>query len=121
MAGSGLHLLIDGRTHKLLEDRELISFIRACASRDEGIDMKIITGPIAVETPGFQEAFAIIAESHIMVRASQDGVLLIDVFSCREFDTMVPVRLAERRLGLEGFRTRTIRRAGARVYGNIRS
>lgn len=96
----GLHLIIDGMTEKKLTEKELVRFTLLVTS-PEGINMNIICGPAIVKVNGGVECFTIIAESHIILKAYDDGRLGMEVFSCREFDTEIPIRLAKEQLGLK--------------------
>lgn len=107
--GIGLHLVVDGLSCRKLAAEETERFILTCA---EEIGMTIVYGPVSAEIPGGVQSVAIIAESHIIVKALDDGPLSFDVFSCFSFDTEVPLMLARCLLGLEMYKAQTIEREG---------
>ena len=86
-----------------------MAYIRAVI---QAIDMTLVYGPIAVGVSGGVQAHAVIAESHIMVKALADDRIYIDVFSCKDFDPQRPVDLAIDRLGLTQYSVQTIDRVG---------
>ena len=108
--GVGLHLLIDGVAGRELRRGALADYILAVA---KAIDMTIVLGPVVVDVNNGAQCIAIIAESHIMVKAMDDGRLYIDVFSCACYEASIPVAIAIDRLGMvEGFHVEAIYRAG---------
>ena len=70
MNETGQHLLIDGRTERSLTGTDLTGYITAVI---EAIEMTLIFGPVLVAVGRGIQAHAIIAESHIMVKAMIDG------------------------------------------------
>lgn len=107
--GVGLHLVVDGLSWLRILSMDTEHFILRCA---EGIGMTIVYGPVSAEIPEGVQSVAIIAESHIIVKALSNGQLYIDVFSCFSFDTEVPLSLARSLLGLEMYKAQIIAREG---------
>jgi S-adenosylmethionine/arginine decarboxylase-like enzyme len=108
--GFGTHLIIDGITQCSLAGAELVEYIRAVALE---IDMTIVLGPTAVAHYDHTQAFAIIVESHIIASGYANGQLLIDVFSCKDFDTEVPITIAIEKMAMQpGYSKRVLAREG---------
>ena len=106
---TGLHLLIDGKAATQPASEALGRFVTSCA---EQIGLHIIGGPFFFELEHYRVVWAIIAESHISVKAFREGMVLIDVFSCKSFSTADAALLAQSELGLEQWTDRVIRRMG---------
>ena len=110
---TGYHLMVEGKVGANHGGWELVALIRAIVSRQEGIGMKLLAGPECTDTPDHLIAWAIIAESHIVVSEWLDGRFMMDVFSCTEFQPTKPVDLAIERLGLQpGYVMRLLPRRG---------
>lgn len=54
------------------------------------------------------QAVQLIAESHIMLHAFQDGRVYLDIFSCTSFKEPVATRIAVGRLGLLSYRVQVL-------------
>ncbi len=110
---SAYHLMVEGVIGTRHTPRELMRFIREVASPEHGIGMTIIVGPTCVGARNHLTAYAIIADSHIMVNEFTNGTITLDVFSCQPFTPSVPVDLAREWLDLQdGYVMRLLPRAG---------
>ena len=110
---TGYHLMVEGRVSTSHGGPELVALIRAIVSRQEGIGMTVVAGPECISAKDHLVAWAIIAESHIMVNEWEDRRFMMDVFSCAEFTPTKPVDLAIARLGLQpGYVMRLLPRRG---------
>ena len=108
-----MDLMVEGVVGTRHSKVELEDFIAWTASPEAGIGMTVLVGPTCVEAAGHLCAYAIIAESHIVVNEYDSGLMTMDVFSCKEFQTTVPVDLAVGRLDLQpGYVMRVIGRVG---------
>ena len=107
------HLMVEGVLGTRHTERELVDFIRKVASSDPGINMKIIMGPMICAAADHRVAYAIIAESHIIINEFDDRRFTMDVFSCKSFERTIPVDLAMKILDLQpGYIMRILFRAG---------
>lgn len=107
------HLMVEGVVGTHHSPHELTDFILWVVSSYVGIDMTILVGPECVEASDHLVAYAIIAQSHIVLNEFLDGRFTMDVFSCRAFTTSIPIDLAIERLDLqEGYVMRVLSRAG---------
>jgi len=76
------------------------------------IELKIIHGPVFFALDRYDEAWVIIAESHISVKGFHDGVVLVDVFSCKPFDAPELVSIIEQMLNLSQSKYQVLNRTG---------
>lgn len=105
----GLHLLLDGMTAtppQVNDVRRVISLIV------ELICLHVISGPFFYNLESHQEAFAIIAESHMSVMWWENGLVLVDLFSCKPFDVEKSVDVIVNSFNLELYDYRTVERMG---------
>jgi S-adenosylmethionine/arginine decarboxylase-like enzyme len=106
------HLMVEGVVGTAHGVWELSDFIRWVVSPVAGIGMTVISGPDCLEAEGHLTAWAIIAESHIILNEFPDGRFMMDVFSCKDFLPSIPVDLAVGRLDLQpGYVMRILPRA----------
>ena len=107
------HLMVEGVVGRVHSAPELYRFIRRVTSREFGIDMTIIAGPMCIQARDHRITYAIIAESHVLVNEFDTGVFTLDVFSCVEFPPSVPIDMAREWLDLQdGYVMRLLPRAG---------
>lgn len=82
-----IHLLIQGTVKTLLTEKELETLILDVVKK---IDMDILGGPFIYrsDVPGNEGLTAItaITTSHIVVHTWDNGLIQIDVYSCKSFD-----------------------------------
>ena len=104
-----MHLLLDG-TAARPPDNDLM---QGCINRVvDFIDLKIIYGPVFFTLKAYRETWVIVAESHICIKAFDDGAVFVDVFSCRAFDVAVVCEMIATGLHLATYTWKEIPRAG---------
>ena len=109
MIGIGTHLLLDGFTNYKLSSSDLHNCVKDCISI---INLTIVLGPVFHSLERYHEVWVIVAESHINIKAFMDGTVLVDVFSCKSFDTNIVVSSINKILNLKYSTYRIINRAG---------
>lgn len=107
--GAGLHLLVDGLTARRPDVEQVGRFIHDAVAR---AGLCIVMGPFFYKHESYQEAFAVIAESHVSVNWWPSGLILVDLFSCKVFDTDTVARFTVTTFGLEHWEHRVIQRMG---------
>ena len=107
--GTGLHLMVDGYTAEVPCIDWVDQFVRDVVKQ---VELKIIAGPFCFALESYQEAWAIVAESHVAVKWFPNGLLLMDLFSCKSFDAESVVNLTVERFKLHHYQHREIQRIG---------
>jgi S-adenosylmethionine decarboxylase len=107
----GLHLIVDGVVKDSV-DKETI--LRILVELPALIDMHILSGPHVVmgvpENPGWT-GFDIIDKSHIAIHTfSETGVVSVDVYSCKPFETVEVVHYLKKNLNYDRINTKVLNR-----------
>lgn len=105
----GLHLLVDGFTATPPTTDKVERFVRGAVAQ---LGLHIIAGPFFFNLESHQEVFAVIAESHVAMQWWPDGLVLVDIFSCKPFEVKDVVAFIAGAFGLEHWRPRVIERMG---------
>ena len=107
--GLSLHLLVDGLTARRPDVEQVGRFIHDAVER---AGLCIVMGPFFYKHESYEEAFAVVAESHVSVNWWPSGLILVDLFSCKVFDTEAVARLTAKAFDLEPWEHRVIERMG---------
>lgn len=87
----GIHLIMDARATRLLSNRAAVeAWVREAAALGDMTILALVGYDLRIahqKEPGIS-VVAIIAESHISVHTwPEEGVVTMDMYSCRAFDT----------------------------------
>lgn len=105
----GLHLMVDGLTATPPTVDEVRRFIFEAVKK---AGLHIISGPMFHSLESHEQAFAVIAESHVAVQWWPQGLVLVELFSCKPFDADSVVAFTVKTFQLEHWRHRMIERMG---------
>ena len=106
---TALHLMVDGYAATVPSAAHVGRFLADAIAMAK---LKVIAGPYFFSLEKSQEAWVIVAESHVSVKWFPSGLVLVDLFSCKPFDAERVVSLTVERFGLEHWQHRTIQRMG---------
>lgn len=102
-------MLLDGITRSLLTVPIVSSYMNKAIER---ASLQTIAGPFFFVMGSHEEAFTIIAESHISVKWFPTKLVLVDLFSCKLFYVEDMATFTVQELGLERWKVLTLERAG---------
>lgn len=105
----GMHLILDGVLKGAVDGGDIARILSALPSE---IGMKVLSGPFIVkgnpENPGWTGVI-IIDKSHIAIHTFElEGLISIDVYSCKAFDGETVLRYLESSLPIERFSSRLL-------------
>ena len=107
--GKACHLMVDGFTATPPTDAMVGDFFAEVVNK---VGLHIIAGPFFFQLESHQSAFAVIAESHIAITWFPDGLVLMELFSCKPFDAIEMASLVVQVFELEHWEHRVIQRMG---------
>lgn len=107
--GVGLHMILDGYAATPPTIATVQDFIGSIVKRAK---LQVIAGPFFFKLESYEEAWAVIAESHIAIKWFPNGLVLIDVFSCKRFELDDLATFTVAAFGLEHWQVRGIQRMG---------
>lgn len=107
--GKAYHLMLDGLCATPPSVATVREYLEAVAKLT---DLNIIAGPFFFELESYQEAWAIVAESHTAVKWWPSGLVLVDLFSCKPFDVGAVVAFTVETFGFSYWNQRVIERMG---------
>jgi S-adenosylmethionine decarboxylase len=126
--GFGPHLVLDGygAAYERLTDLSLIyRFLDECPGQ---IGMTKIMPPYVFRYSGVNpndwglSGFVLIAESHISIHTfPEKQYLSVDIFSCKQFDTSLAIRLAGEAFGIERYEHQLLHRGSEFPHDLIHS
>lgn len=109
MMDTGRHLMVDGLTAAPPTVGQVREFLTEAVQR---VKLQVIAGPFFFELAAYSEAWAIVAESHVAIKWWPGGLVLVDLFSCKPFNTEGLISFIVETFGLEHWRPRVIQRMG---------
>ena len=107
--GKACHLMVDGFTATPPTDAKVGDFFAEVVKK---VGLHIIAGPFFYRLESHQTAFTVIAESHIAVTWFPDGLVLMELFSCKPFDIIGMASFAVQVFGLDHWEHRALERMG---------
>ena len=107
--GKACHLIVDGLTATPPDTMTVKRFVTDCV---EQAGLRIIAGPFFFSLHSHDEMFTVIAESHVSVKWFPDGLVLVDLFSCKPFDVKAMTAFTIKAFSLEHSRSTSIDRMG---------
>ena len=107
--GRALHMMLDGMTLTPPSVCCVRGYLESVAKQTS---LHIIAGPFFFILESYQEAWVIVAESHIAVKWWPDGLVLVDLFSCKPFNAETLETFTVETFQLEHCQVRALERLG---------